>query len=86
MAVSAVEAPVKSPQDKKLYRRLRLSNGLDVLLVSDPEMQASAEDAHGDDEGHDEEEVLCMPHALFQLLIGCQRLLAWPYGCWLAGH
>ena len=80
MAVAAVEAPVKSPQDKKLYRRLRLNNGLDVLLISDPEMQASAEGAHGD-EGHEkEEEEVCMSgmhHASSSalLLTACYNLL-----------
>ena len=31
--------PVKSPNDKKLYKHVRLSNGLTVLLISDPEIK-----------------------------------------------
>eukprot|EP00884_Botryococcus_braunii_P020235 jgi/Botrbrau1/6896/Bobra.67_3s0015.1 len=30
---------IKSPQDKKLYRRVTLQNGMHVLLISDPEME-----------------------------------------------
>lgn len=32
---------VKSPNDKKQYRYMLLENGLQVLLISDPEMQAT---------------------------------------------
>ncbi len=34
--------PVKSPQDKRLYRRIRLANELDVLLIEDPDMERSS--------------------------------------------
>lgn len=33
--------PVKSPQDKRLYRRIQLPNQLDVLLIEDPEMESA---------------------------------------------
>ena len=35
--------PTKSPNDKKLYKHLRLSNGLTVLLISDPEIKKTDE-------------------------------------------
>jgi len=35
--------PVKSPQDKRLYRRIQLPNQLDVLLIEDPEMESAPE-------------------------------------------
>lgn len=41
MAVMTVE-PVKSQQDQKSYKRLKLDNGLDVMLIHDPEMEASS--------------------------------------------
>ena len=34
--------PVKSPQDKRLYRRICLDNQLDVLLIEDPEIQSGS--------------------------------------------
>ena len=40
MAVMVLE-PVKSQQDRKSYKRLKLDNGLDVMLIHDPEMEAS---------------------------------------------
>lgn len=46
MAVMTVE-PIKSQQDHKSYKRLKLDNGLDVLLIRDPEMEASSS-AHSD--------------------------------------
>ena len=48
MAVMTAE-PIKSEQDHKSYKRLKLDNGLDVLLIHDPEMEASSSadaDAH----------------------------------------
>ena len=58
MAVMTAE-PIKSEQDHKLYKRLKLDNGLDVLLIHDPEMEASSsadDDAHmatdADSDGH----------------------------------
>ena len=49
---------LKSPQDKRLYRRIVLANGLEALLISDPEMAHSlAEDEQQDDDDeHDEGE------------------------------
>ena len=41
MAVMVLE-PVKSQQDRKSYKRLKLDNGLDVMLIHDPEMEASS--------------------------------------------
>ena len=41
MAVMTIE-PVKSQQDQKSYKRLKLDNGLDVMLIHDPEMEASS--------------------------------------------
>ena len=41
---TAAPAPIdvqKSPNDKKLYRYMVLDNGLKVLLISDPEMNAA---------------------------------------------
>ncbi len=56
MAVMTVE-PVKSQQDQKSYKRLKLDNGLDVMLIHDPEMEASSSgDADADmttDDEHD---------------------------------
>ena len=34
-----LSCPIKSPLDRRLYRRLQLDNGLQVLLIQDPEMQ-----------------------------------------------
>ena len=51
MATASAAAPVavvQSPQDKRQYKRLRLQNGLDVLLIHDPEM-AEALEGRGDD-------------------------------------
>ena len=60
MAVT-LDEPRKSPQDKKLYRRLRLDNGLDVLLINDPEMQAGecthANGGAGHHDGDEEDDV-----------------------------
>jgi hypothetical protein len=42
MTVQADTEIVKSPMDKRLYRRLVLANGLSVLLISDPEMTDAA--------------------------------------------
>lgn len=36
---------LKSPQDKKSYRYLRLESGLAVLLVSDPEIPTAEADS-----------------------------------------
>ena len=41
MAVMTAE-PIKSEQDHKSYKRLKLDNGLDVLLIHDQEMEASS--------------------------------------------
>lgn len=35
---------LKSPQDKKLYRYLRLDSGMSVLLISDPDINSSGAD------------------------------------------
>ena len=59
MASTAVAAQhqqvvlVQSPQDKREYRRLKLDNGLDVLLIHDPEMASALE---GQDDDVDEED------------------------------
>lgn len=48
------EAVLQSPLDKRLYRRTALSNGLGVLLISDPEMGTALEqsaDVAGEDSG-----------------------------------
>ncbi|KAK9915769.1 hypothetical protein WJX75_003936 [Coccomyxa subellipsoidea] len=44
--IASLPEPVKSPQDKRLYRRIRLDNQLDVLLIEDPEIQSG----HKEDE------------------------------------
>ena len=56
---------LKSPQDKRLYRRIVLANGLEALLISDPEMAHSlaeeeqpGEHDDGEDDGSDNEVVL----------------------------
>ena len=57
----------KSPHDHRLYRRLQLENGLQALLISDPEIQLPHErdedspehsNSDGDDESDNEEEGL----------------------------
>ena len=54
-ATAASTEILKSPQDKRLYRRIVLANGLDALLISDPEMAHSlAEDERQDGEEEDE--------------------------------
>lgn len=59
MASTAVAAQhqqvvlVQSPQDKREYRRLKLDNGLDVLLIHDPEMANALEGQDGDAEDED---------------------------------
>jgi len=59
---------LKSPQDQRLYRRVVLANGLEALLISDPEMAHSlAEDEQQEDDDEDDggdEEVLTAPDAL----------------------
>ena len=48
---------LKSPQDKRLYRRIVLANGLEALLISDPDMAHSlAADDHQRDDEEDEDE------------------------------
>jgi hypothetical protein len=42
MGLTLMVDPIKSPRDKRLYRRLKLDNELDVLLISDPEMHHSS--------------------------------------------
>lgn len=37
---------IKSPQDQKEYCRLKLDNGLQVLLIRDPEMKLDVPEAH----------------------------------------
>ncbi|KAK9820983.1 hypothetical protein WJX81_000873 [Elliptochloris bilobata] len=59
-------AVVQSPQDKRHYKRLTLENGLDVLLIHDPEMAGALEGRsddgveedgyESDDEGDGEED------------------------------
>ena len=56
MAATRAAAPVavvQSPQDKRQYKRLRLDNGLDVLLIHDPEM-ADALEGHSDDNAEED--------------------------------
>lgn len=59
-AFSSDDAVVKSPNDRRLYRLLRLHNGLSALLVHDPEIfpdgTPPARHADGDDEEEDEED------------------------------
>ena len=69
MATATAAAPVavvQSPQDKRQYKRLRLQNGLDVLLIHDPEMaealegrsdDGQEEDGYESDDEGDEEDV-----------------------------
>lgn len=57
----------QSANDKRLYRQISLSNGLQALLISDPETKVDnpedteqSDDDHlsdGGDEGHTEDEV-----------------------------
>jgi len=59
MAAMMVE-PVRSQQDQKSYKRLKLDNGLDVLLIHDPEMEASSSadaDAHMTTDDEDDRDV-----------------------------
>lgn len=52
--------PVKSQQDQKSYKRLKLDNGLDVLMIHDPEMEASSSadaDAHMTTDDEDDRDV-----------------------------
>lgn len=44
---------LKSPKDKKTYRRLVLPNALTVLLVSDPDISASTQEQQGGGAGGD---------------------------------
>lgn len=44
MGVTFLVEPIKSPKDHRLYRRLKLDNQLDVLLISDPEIQRESTD------------------------------------------
>ena len=58
-AAAAQPAPtdediLKSPQDRRLYRRLVLPNGMMVLLIHDPEMAAAVEGAE-ENEGASED-------------------------------
>ena len=76
-------AIVKPPADKKLYRRLRLLNGMLVLLISDPAItkqssihshggqpqSMSEEDSGDDDNSEDSDEVAA---ELRQALCLCQ--------------
>lgn len=49
MVAQTVQPPRVSPQDKRRYQRLQLDNGLQVLLIQDPEMQLRGlETADGD--------------------------------------
>ncbi len=57
-------ALVQSPLDRRDYRRLTLDNGLDVLLIRDPEMadtlgeeEEVEEDEDEDDEGDEEDDM-----------------------------
>lgn len=51
----------KSPLDKKQYRHMKLTNGLSLLLISDPEIKIDAADEHSrkrarsDDDDEDED-------------------------------
>lgn len=40
--IKYVDNVIKSSEDKRLYRAFELSNGLKVILVSDPETDKSA--------------------------------------------
>jgi hypothetical protein len=53
VSVPAVEI-IKSAEDKKIYRRLTLANGLTVVLIHDPEMaeKVSGRSASGEIEGN----------------------------------
>ncbi|KAL3850535.1 hypothetical protein ACJIZ3_012417 [Penstemon smallii] len=63
MALSSDDVVVKSPNDKRLYRFIQLTNGLCALLVHDPEIYldepsgSGKPENSGDDEGDDEDEV-----------------------------
>jgi len=53
------ELVIKSPNDQRSYRLLRLANGLSALLVHDPEIYAEEmqEEEGEDDEESDEDDV-----------------------------
>lgn len=53
-AGDAVEI-LKPPQDKRLYRRIKLPNGMNVLLISDPEMGNSLTEENPDENEMDGE-------------------------------
>ncbi len=44
LGMVSASVPIQSPHDKKLYRHIRLSNGLTALLISDPEIKTHALD------------------------------------------
>ena len=48
-SVEVLETPVKSENDKKSYRVIRLENGLKALLISDPSKTDSLPDHSTDD-------------------------------------
>lgn len=76
--IASLPEPVKSPQDKRLYRRIRLDNQLDVLLIEDPEIQSG----HKEDEdvrsmassaADISQNEVCCPCCTYVFWICCQR-------------
>lgn len=60
-AVSSDDVIVKSPNDRRLYRFIQLTNGLCALLVHDPEIYSDepsgkADNSGDEDDGEDEDE------------------------------
>ena len=56
---SSDDVVLKSPNDRRLYRLIHLSNGLQALLVHDPEIYPQGpppEPQHEDDEEEEEDE------------------------------
>lgn len=48
---------ITSPQDKKLYKRVQLKNGMQVLLISDPDILIGETEDMDDDKSASEEEM-----------------------------
>lgn len=61
---SSDDVVIKSPNDRRLYRLIKLDNGLSALLVHDPEIYPNGPPQHshsepeedGEEEGDDEDE------------------------------
>jgi len=47
---------VKAASDKRSYKLIKLRNGLEVLLISDPQVSDAPEDSEEDESGNDEPE------------------------------